>query len=371
MHWLKGNKMRVVLLTNMPAPYRIPMHTMVSEKLKDDFLVIYSSRLESNRAWDLESIKFNHIYLKENVKLKSDGYNYVHNNLDVFKHLRKFNPDIIITTSYNPTHLYAWAYALFFRKKHIPMTDGWAGGERNLSLVHRLVRKVVFKTSKAFIGASKNSLDLFRSYGVDKNKLFQSHLCIDNTLFTNEKSFADREYDLMFSGRITEWKGALFFAEIAKQVSEKIPNLRVLILGDGSQKDELLQKLDEAKIDYYYAGFVGQKDLPQYYSNAKLFLFTTKLDAWGVVVNESMAAGTPVLTTPYAGVINDLVIDEENGYILEMDSTLWSKKAITLLSNSDKWQNFSNNSKNRVSTFNFDNSTKGLLEAVEYAYDVK
>ena len=360
--------MKTVLLTNMPAPYRIPMHTKVSEKFNDDFLVIYSSKAESNRSWDLDSIKFNHIYLKENVKLKNDGYNYVHNNLDVFKHLREFKPDVVITTSYNPTHLYAWFYALVFRKKHIPMTDGWAGGERKLSSVHRFVRKVVFKTSKAFIGASKNSLELFKSYGVKEEKLFQSHLCIDNNLFSNEKSFEDREYDLMFSGRITEWKGALFFAEIAKKVALKIPNLKVLIIGDGPLREDLLKELEEANIDYHYAGFISQKELPQYYSNARLFLFTTKLDAWGVVVNESMAAGTPVVTTPFAGVINDLVIHEENGYILDMESSKWAENTTTLLLDTDKWRSFSENSKTKVSTFNTDNSTKGFIDAIEYAY---
>jgi glycosyltransferase involved in cell wall biosynthesis len=359
--------MRVVILTNMPAPYRVPVHEMVSEYFNGEFLVIYSAQLEPNRAWDFGTLKFDHLYLKENVKVKSDGYNYVHNNLDVFKHLRAFNPDVIITTSYNPTHLYAWFYALIFRKKHIPMTDGWEGGERFLSSVHRLVRKVVFRTSSAFIGASKNSLALFKSYGVDENKLFQSHLCVENSRFENSNSFDDRAYDLMFSGRITEWKGALFFAEVAKKVAENLPNLKVLILGDGELREELLERLESLGIEYNYAGFVAQKDLPQYYSNSKIFLFPTKLDAWGVVVNESMASGTPVVSTPYAGVINDLVLEEENGYIVEMDSTEWSNRVTSLLLDREKWETFSRNSKSRVEEFTFENSANGIISASEYA----
>lgn len=361
--------MKIVIVTNIPAPYRLPIYKRLNEKYGDDFLVIYCAKRESNRLWSLDDFGFNYIFLEENFKEKKDGFNYVHNNPDVFKRLKSFNPDIVITTGFNPTHIYAWLYATLFMKRHICMTDGWKRNEEKLSIVHKMVRKIVFRTSKAFIGAGKNSLDLYRSYKIKDEHLFQSHLCIDNDRFKNNQKFDNREYDLMFSGQFIDIKSPLFFADVAHKISKIKKDLKVLILGDGPLKKVFIDKMNRYKIDYRYVGFVEQKELAKYYSSSKLFLFPTKKDAWGVVVNEAMASGTPVVTTPFAGVVDDLVIDKKNGYILDIDSDIWAKKSIEILNSPKLWKELSQNAKESVEKFNFDNATLGIVEACEYSYE--
>lgn len=360
--------MKIVLITNMPVPYRNPIFEIIDNQLGNNFLVIFCSKKESNRDWKLNKLKFNHIFLKENAIAKKDGFNFVHNNLDIFKHLKKFKPDVVITTGYNPTHLYAWVYSVIFRKKHIPMTDGWIFTEQNLSFIHKIVRKIVFFTSDSFIGASKNSLSLFKLYGIEEKKLFQSHLCIDNERFSTNKEFIDREYHIMFAGHLANHKMPFFFFEIAKVLSKIIPNFKVLILGSGPEKDKLLTNLEKENINFNYPGFVSQENLSKYYSNSKLFLFTTKTDAWGIVVNEAMASGTPVITTPYAGVINDLVLDSENGYILDIELDKWVDKIKCVLENEKEWNRLSNNAKEHVLKYNFIEAAKGIIDASKFVY---
>lgn len=359
--------MKVVIITNIPVPYRLPIYEKINRDQTIDLTVFFCAKNESNRLWNLELPKFKHLFLKENVKAKKDGFNFVYNNIDVWLELKKIDPDVVITTGFNPTHLYAWFYTKLYNKKHIPMTDGWIGSEKKLSFIHKLVRKVVFKTSNAFIGASKNSLELYKSYGIVEEKLFQSHLCIDNKYFDNQQSFLDRKYDLMFSGHLSERKLPFLFTKIAEKVSKKISDLNILILGDGPLKKGFLEQLDKTAINYHYAGFVSQEELPAYYSSAKIFLFTTQHDAWGIVVNEAMASGTPVITTPFAGVINDLLIDKTNGYILDIDSDLWAEKSIDILNDSTLWEELSQNAKKSVKAFNFDDAAQGIIDACEYA----
>lgn len=363
--------MKIALVTNIPVPYRIPVFQKISKKFGNQFVVIYAAGREPNRLWELDITRFKYIFLKENVHSKKDGFNFVHNNYDVWGHLLSIRPDIVITTGFNPTHLYAWMYAMVFKKNHICMTDSWIESEKSLSLMHKIVRKIVFKSSSAFIGAGENSLGLYKSYGIHKNKLFKSCLCIDNNRFTNSRSFYDREYDLIFSGHLAEHKLPLFFADVVENVSKKIPNIRVLIIGDGPLKNELFSKLDVAGIDYYYAGFVPQGELPKYYANTKLLLFTTKMDAWGVIINEAMASGTPVLSTPYTGAKNDLIIDGESGFILDLDADIWSDKITELICNPGLWKKTSLNAKKSVRSFNFSNSANGIIEACEYVYEKK
>lgn len=359
--------MKFALITNIPAPYRLPIFESLGKKFGNDFLVIYAADREQNRSWDLPEIGFNHRFLKKNVTAKKDGFNFIHNNTDVWTHLVNFAPDVVITTGFNPTHLYAYCYAKLHKKKHIPMTDGWIESEKSLSLVHKLLRTIIFKTSHAFIGASKNSIALYSSYGINKKNIFQSHLCADNSRFDNNNGFNDREYDLMYSGQFTERKLPFFFTEIAEKVARKKSKMKVLILGDGPLREAFFEKLNKANIDFHYAGFVSQAQLPSFYSNSKIFLFTTRLDPWGVVVNEAMASGTPVFTTPFAGVINDLVIDKDNGYILPIDSSVWCDYAINLLNDQTRWEKLSDSAKKSVQEFSFENAAHGIEDACCFA----
>ena len=358
--------MKIAVVTNMPAPYRLPIYEIMKKRMGDDFLVMYAIEREPNRSWNLGELKFNHLFLKENYKAKKDGFNFVHNNLDVFKELKSYSPDVIITTGYNPTFIYAWLFAKLSRKKHILFTDGWLGSEKGLSFIHKGIRSMIVRTSHAFLGVGKNGTKLYTHYGAKKEQLFQSELCVDNSRFANELAFENRPYDLMFSGQFTDRKDPLLFADIAIEVSKSIPNLRLLILGEGPLKEKFMQKLNDAGIEYDYPGYATQEDLPSYYASSKLFLFPTKLDAWGVVVNEAMASGTPVLSTPYAGVVDDLVIDGESGYNLELDVDLWSAKAKEILGDKVLWKNLSEGAINRVQDFNFDDAAQGIIDAATF-----
>lgn len=358
---------KICIVTNIPVPYRIPIFNIIGKILEDNFLVIYAARKEPNRLWELDDLKFNHIFLEENISEKKDGFNYIHNNKDIIKHLLNFSPDYVITTGFNPTHLYAWLYSKIFFKKHVYWSDGTMFTERHLGLIHKFVRNIVFKTTYSFIGPGNDNKKLYLSYGADENRIFKSHLCIDNQLFLNEKNFGDREFDLMYSGQFTDRKIPHFFVDIVEEVSKRVEHLTLLLIGDGPLKNEILARLNALKnVTYTYPGFVPQQELRGYYSSAKLFLFTTKLDAWGVVANESLASGTPVLVTPFAGVANDLVKHEYNGLVLDVDKQLWSNKIMEILENQQRWHQFSQNAFASVKDFTFDNAAKGICHACDF-----
>lgn len=358
--------MKVLLLTNIPAPYRIPVFNRVAHVLGDDFLVVFCAGNEPNRSWDVGPFSFRHEYLKENMNVSRGAF--VHNNRDVFGVLRRFRPDVVITTGFNPTSLYAWGYFVLLGKSHIPMTDGWELSERGLGFKHRLVRRMVFRTSKAFIGAGKKSLELYKSYGVSESELFQSHLCIDNLRFIAQSQNTERSYDLMFSGQMIERKMPDFFIDVATKVKELKERVRVLIIGDGPLKDKMLTKLTERDIPFDYAGFVSQSELPRYYNRAKILLFTSSNDPWGIVANEALASGTPVITSPESGAADDLVIDGRNGYVIKSEVSAWAEKAAGLLNDIALWEEMHRNAIESVREFNFDNAAQGIISAARWAY---
>lgn len=358
--------MKVVLVTNIPAPYRTPIFNKVAAVLRDNFLVVFSARIEPNRNWDLMKYGFNHYYLKENFNVSRGAF--IHNNIDIFHVLRQFRPDVIITAGFNPTCVYAWGYSLLFGVSHIPMTDGWEISESTLGYTHRIVRRLVFKTSGAFLGAGKKSFDLYRSYGISECNLFQSHLCIDNERFIRQSQSSGRSYDVMFAGQIIERKMPDFFADVVSKVKEARGGATVLVIGDGPLRERFLVKLSGSGAEVDYAGFVAQKDLPLYYSKAKILLFTTSCDPWGIVANEALASGTPVITTPYSGVANDLVVDGWNGYVIDTDLEAWTKKAVYLLDNEWLLSQMRTNALKSVQGFTFEKAAQGIIAAAQWAF---
>src|SRR5690606_3314583 len=198
------------------------------------------SRREPNRAWDLPSFDFDHVFLPENyITIKKNigshlDERYIHNNLGVISSLRKFKPDIVVTDGFNPTHLYAFGYAAAKGLIHIPMTDGTDISEQTLTSVHRAVRRFVYARSSTFVSASKGGDRLYRSYGIPAERLFQSCLCIDNAVFAPDEHEDEKQYDFIFCGRMEDKKRPLFALEVARLVAQRMQRkTRILFAGSG------------------------------------------------------------------------------------------------------------------------------------------
>ena len=356
----------VVVVTNTPAPYRIPVFDLIKNfKLT----VIYSARLESNRRWSIGNLNHEHIFLNENSKALRDGYNFIHNNADIWQHLNRIQPALVITTGFNPTQIYAYVWAILHRSRHICMTDGTIGSEADLSVLHRMARRFFFVGSSSYIAASKSGVDLYRSYGIQEKKIFRSQLCANNDHFINANNQKDRRYDVIFSGQFHERKLPFLFVDVCKKIALRRGNCRALLIGDGPLRGEVINRLKQTEVDFHYAGFVQQNDLPKYYGDARILLFTTRKDAWGVVANEAMAAGTPVITTPYAGVAGELVIDGVTGAVCEPDPEIWTRAAIRLLDDPRHWSACSLNARKLVEGYNYKVAAEGIEAACRFALE--
>lgn len=354
--------MRVALLVNIPAPYRVPVYDRIAERLGEDFKVIYMAELESNRKWKVPVLRHAHSYLKGFTL--SRGTRHVHVRFGVLWQLLRFKPDVVITAGFNPPMLMAWLYTRLFGVRHVPMSDAWVGSEANLSDLHRLVRKWVFGSSSAFIGASQQTLELFKSYGVTRN-LFKACLCVDNSRFTPLAGpVAHRAYDLVFSGSLIEGKMPLFFAEVVKQLSERLPKLSVLVIGDGALREPMQQALSALpNVSTTFTGYLQQSELPGYYVQGKIFCFPTKRDAWGIVANEACASGMPVITCANAGCAVELIVNNHNGYVLPLEAGAWAEHAEKLLGNEMLLTEMSQNAIRSVGEYTYEHAAQGILSA--------
>ena len=124
----------------------------------------------------------------------------------------------------------------------------------------------------------------------------------------------EKNYDFLLNGiaRLKELLGVDF---------------QVLIIGDGSQGNELKKKASALDIEdvITFIGNVPNRKIKEYLQSADLFLFSSKSETQGIVLVEAMAAGLPVIALHATGV-DDIVIDGVNGYLTEEKEELWAKK---------------------------------------------
>jgi glycosyltransferase involved in cell wall biosynthesis len=360
-------RVRVAMVTNIPAPYRLPMYELLAAAPGIDLKVFFCSGREPDRLWDLRWLGVPHVFLRERFVTWSSRY--IHVNPDVWPRLARFEPDVVVTTGFNPTHLIAFLFARLRGARHVAMTDGTADSEAALTALHRWLRRRVYRRSQAFVGASEGSFALYGQYGVRRAAVFKSQLCADNRAF-DAATHVQRDVDLIFCGRFVAGKLPLFAIEVARELAQRLGRRVVLLLvGSGELEAGMREAARRAgpAVDARFTGFARQADLPHLYARSRLLLFPTVGDTWGVVANEACAAGVPVLVSPQAGVAGDLVRDGENGRVLPLDVAQWAGAAAALLQDEVTWRRMSRRCVELVAPYTYASAADGVAAAVAHA----
>lgn len=140
--------------------------------------------------------------------------------------------------------------------------------------------------------------------------------------------------------RLEEEKNPVFLLKGIRCLKEKLPfSFRVLLLGEGSMRSELEILAGRMGLEdtVVFLGNIPNEDVKQYLYASELFLFASKSETQGIVLEEAMAAGNPVVAVRASGA-EDLIKNGINGCMTEEDVEIWSTKAAELIQNPDYGQ---------------------------------
>jgi glycosyltransferase involved in cell wall biosynthesis len=286
---------------------------------------------------------------------------------------RKPKTVLLFTCMKDPSGWIAMLLCRLIRAKVALLDDTWLGRDRGIGPFQRLARWITYMyLGDAFVGASLQTLNMAKHYNprISHDQCFLSHLVADNDYFKQRLngSTIERHYDVLYAGRIAAEKNPVFFAQVCAGIKKQRGECRVLIIGSGRDdlKTGMQAVFDEHGVDYNFAGFISHDKLPKYYAQAKLLFLPTSGDCWGVVINEAMVSGTPVITTEMTAAAGELVLHNENGFILPLQRDAWVNAAVDLLGNEAKWAAFSQKAAAKVQEFNYDNAAEGILASFRY-----
>src|SRR5262249_11988528 len=150
-----------------------------------------------------------------------------------------------------------------------------------------------------------------RSLGIDKQMVFPVPYTTDMSLFLKIPLLRAPEAArrLLFVGQIIERKGLDLFLASLNRWGEKhrTDRMELWVLGDGPARSKLQATPMVPNVAVTWFGNARYSDVPHFYSAAGILVFPTLADEWGLVVNEALGAGLPVLGSVYSQAVDQLI----------------------------------------------------------------
>lgn len=359
---------RVAIITNIPAPYRVDFFDYLQKNYGEyEFTIIYSSRNEDNRSWDIDQEKMkNSVFLESKtlkIKKRYDNY-YLHIPVGVCKVLNKLKPDVVVGSEYNPTVLQALYYCKSKKVPFISWTDGTLFSERNRNFVQKFLRKFVVSKADAFIASSTKSKEAQVYYGADEKKCHVSYLAVDVEKYIQEAQ-GKGEGRILCVGSLIERKGVDLLFQALSKVKSKYS---LYLAGDGEEKVALKTLAEELKISdkVHFLGQLNRAELLKHYADSDLFVFPTREDCFALVILEAMCAGLPIICSKYADGAYDLIEENVNGLIVDpYDAEKFAASIDALLSDKELQNKMQVETGKVLDKFRFENIAKGYVAAIK------
>jgi glycosyltransferase involved in cell wall biosynthesis len=337
--------LRVALLTNILSPYRLPVYrdlaatpgwqlrVLVGAESNRDWERAYAGAHErGSRALDVEVVRscaFRHRVVTHRA---GDAGQSVEIQLPfgALGALRRFRPDVVVSGELGARTALS---ALHARLAGVPLviwsyqSRAWAA---TASQARRAWRRALLARADAVVGMGIQAREVLRALGVPEARLFDAPNAHDHESLTAALAGRDaaalratlrgalgcRERVVLVAGRLVPAKGMRPLLAAWRDLDPRLRDTcTLLFVGDGPLRPEIeAVAAAGAPGEILCTGAVAASDMVDFYVGADLLVFPSLGDPWGLVVNEALACGVPVLCSELAGCADDLVRPGENGW---------------------------------------------------------
>ena len=363
--------MKVLFVTNLPSPYRVDIFNELG--CFCDLTVCYERHNASDRdaSWENKSQrKYTEIFC-DLPPLGTDRSM----GSDVIKKIRSVKHDKLILSGYaSPSIMLAIAYCRLTGREYIIESDG--GFDKKDRFPLRILKKFLLLGAKAHFTTCDSHVRYLENLGIKKDKIYKypfSSLWQKDILpmlpTKAEKDKIKTELDIPYDkvvlsvGRFIHKKGYDVLLSAARNIDN---NTGIYIIG-GKAASSYTEYVEQHKLsNVYFVDFMSKENLKKWYALADVFVLPTRSDIWGLVINEAMAAGLPVVTTDMCMAGLEMVTDDINGYIVPIEnSTILAEKINAILNYDGIRKEMSENSLKKIKEYTIENIAKRHIEILE------
>jgi glycosyltransferase involved in cell wall biosynthesis len=249
----------------------------------------------------------------------------------VWRKLNELKPSAVLVPGlYALPGFTAAVWAKVHRKRSVLMSETTFNDHRRVwwrELAKRLLMGALFDYG---IAGGKPHIRYLRQLGFSGDKIARFYDVVDNQFFGQATSAARRtpalrqklglpEQYFLYVGRLSLEKNVDGLIQAFARYRERGGNWSLVLVGDGQERARLEQLCASLGVSkhVHFAGHIATKDTIPYYAFAGCFILPSTREPWGLVVNEAMASGLPVIVSSRCGCAEDLVEPGGNGDLFD------------------------------------------------------
>lgn len=395
---MSNNKYRVLVVASHPVQYAAPVFRVMAQHPKLDIVVAYCSMqgaeagydpgFDQEIAWDIPLLD-GYSWIKLENQSRNPGLHrfWGLNNFQLWKliHQEKFDAVIVLTGYIYFSFWIALAAAkatktpiLFGTDSHQLISRDQKAWKAHLK---RWIWFYLFNLADMIIVPSSGGIALMRSLGLPEEKLVLTPYVVDNDWWIAQSKQVNRSFvrqqwgipadavAMLFCAKLQPWKRPHDVLEAFIQADTTHNSKTYLIFaGDGPLQVTLEQQAAEAGMAgrVKFLGFVNQSQLPPIYTASDLLVLPSDYEPFGVVVNEAMLCGCPVIVSDRVGARYDLVRDEETGFVYPSGNVNALTEILQkLLPDADRISQMGKMAHRHMATWSPEKNVEALVEAIE------
>jgi glycosyltransferase involved in cell wall biosynthesis len=386
---------RLAVLNSHPIQYFAPLYRRLAALPGMDLTVYYCSRQSTTGG--LEDPGFGREVVWDVPLLEGYRYRFLRNvggdrgvrgflsltNLEVVAALRRGRYDALIVHGHaHFTVLLAIAAARMLG------TAVFMRGESNLMLASTPFRRAarglllrgLYRACNAFLYIGRLNREFYLHHGVPADRLFFVPYTVDNERFARGREarnaeaaslrqalgIAPQAIVVLYASKLIARKRPLDLLEVHRRLQATDHPTELLIVGDGPLLAEFRCPVESESIPrVHIAGFRNQAELPVFYAAADVMVLPSDDEPWGLVVNEAMAVGVPVIATDRVGAAADLIRDGETGFTYRVgDVDALVRHLAAIASDAKLRSRMSENCVRVMKEWSYDQCIIGICEAL-------
>ncbi|MEK7647128.1 MAG: glycosyltransferase family 4 protein [Patescibacteria group bacterium] len=272
---------------------------------------------------------------------------------------------------------YAWEQFQFGRSGEMDFVtpeEFQSGRYGWLTELRRQTERFVAALADKIVVPSEYLKKIVISWGIDGNKInviynvFTDDMSSETSTKPISREVFREEFGMsgtiiLSAGRVVPWKGFKTLASVMPEIAKKIPDARLIIVGDGPEKENLQEYIDKARLEHLVllAGGVSHSKLAVYLRACDLFVLNTGYEGLSHQLLEAMAAGAPIVTTDVGG-NPELIEDGKSGALIKYnDRDALAAAIIKILSDKALADRLSENARLKVGEFSQKRMINGII----------
>jgi glycosyltransferase involved in cell wall biosynthesis len=221
-----------------------------------------------------------------------------------------------------------------------------------------------------FLSIGKANTKYYLSNNINKNKIINVPYAIDNNFFSSKYKKKNKKKIFLTVAKFQHRKGYDILLQSIKLLHSKYLdklNCEFWFVGDGETKKDCIKYVKKNRLtNVKFFPFQNQKQLKEYYKNADVFILPSRLEPWGLVINEAMASSNAIICSDVVGSSFDLVKNKINGFSFRTESYQDLAKKITFFLNEKNINIYQRNSYKIISKWGFEEGYLGFKKALKF-----